>query len=80
MTISQRGRLRISFGAMAESIATQVFACGLEIDHRQSKALQSQADALVALRVSGILTESECHKANIRLMKRIVAAVTSTKP
>lgn len=78
MSLIYNGRLRIQFGATCEPLRKQVQACGLSIDPGRVDALQGYADAIVKLSVQRILSEGESHKANQRLMKRIVASVSAT--
>lgn len=81
MSLIQHGRLRIHFAAMAAPLRQQVQNCGLHLDPGRVDVLQSCADSIIRLRIHGVLTDGEGHKANQRLFKEIKRAVTaSPKP
>jgi hypothetical protein len=67
--------LRISFGALSDSLAKQIRDQDLEIDPTKCGHLQLDIDAVNRLRIRGALTDSEAHKVHKRLMKSITNAV-----
>lgn len=78
MSLIQHGRLRIHFAAMASPLRKQVQDCGLSLDPGQVDVLQACADSITRLRIHGVLTEGESHKACQRLFKAIKNAVNGT--
>lgn len=77
MSIIQHGHLRIHFAALAEPLRVQAQQCGLRLDPGQVDVLQACADSIVRLRIHGVITDGECHKANQRLFKAIKSAVSA---
>jgi len=59
------------FGALAPSILNQLIDQGLSIEKREGARLQKIADAITLLCIHGILSDSEKHRARMRLMKQI---------
>lgn len=57
--------LKVEFGAMSQPLKKQVK--GL----RFPSMFQANADAITRLNVYGLLTESEAHRARLRLLKSI---------
>ena len=80
MSSIQQGSLRIVFGALADPIQKQVHQCGLWIDPVRCAVLQSCADSIVRLRIHGVITDGESHKAYQRLMKSIISNVRDRAP
>lgn len=80
MSCIQQGLLRISFGALSEPIRIQVKQCGLWIDPGSIDVLQACADSITRLRIHGVITDGESHKACQRLMKSIVRNVRDRAP
>jgi hypothetical protein len=65
-------RVFVHFGALCEPIATQVKQQGLTIEPEDASMLQYQANALVTLKIAGLVTEAECHRIQIRILKMII--------
>ena len=65
--MKQDKRIPIEFGALAQSISTQLGIKAVPLDN--------DADAITRLHVRGLLTDSETDKARKRLMKKIVECI-----
>lgn len=64
------GHIGVSFGAMCEPPSKQVGIKG-----KNGAFIDKLAKATTLLRIHGILSDSEAHKCNSRLIKMIVAAL-----
>jgi hypothetical protein len=62
----------IHFGAMAEPIADQCIMQGYSISEKDGKRLQGIADAIIMLKLHGLIPDSVIEKANRKLLKMIV--------
>lgn len=71
-----KSEVRIGYGAIMPMIEDQLKEQGLQfINPGSSKTFQYQADAIVRLHLSGILTDGEVDRARQRLQRSIAAAV-----
>jgi hypothetical protein len=66
MTIS------IHFGALCDSISKQLIAQGYNISENDSLRLQDIADAIIMLKIHGIIPDSVIRNAEQKLMKKII--------
>ena len=64
-------RLALSIGALADPIKKQLKAQGIDLSAKDSKALQSDVDAINRLRIRGLLTDAEGRKACQRFMNLV---------
>lgn len=67
-------KLYIHFGGMCPQLSEQLAKYNVPNDDKMH-VLQVMADSIARLHVTGLLTESEAHKARMRMMKRIAAAI-----
>ena len=63
--------LTIQFGALAPPLVDQLMACGVEKIPAAINHYQRLADALIVLRTSKIISETETHKARVRITKKL---------
>lgn len=63
--------LRIGIGAMSPSIYDQLIKQGVKVTKKECEHFQKDVDSLNRLRIRGLITDSESHKANQRFMKML---------
>lgn len=72
-------KFAISMGAFADPILKQITDQGYEAKASLIAAWQQDADAVCRLRVRGVLTDTEAHKANKRLFAAISKGIKSVQ-
>ena len=64
-------RFGLNFGVFSQPIRAQLRAQNLDITDRDARYFQREAAAINLLRIHSILSDSEAHRANQRLIKQI---------
>jgi hypothetical protein len=65
----------IHFGALSDSIKDQLTKQGFEFDEKDVERFDAQADAIVTLRLGGIMIDSAASKCQANLHAKIVKHV-----
>ena len=73
-------KLSISFGAFADQIIKQLTVQSYDAPASKIAHFQQDADAICRLRIRGVLTDGEAHKANGRLFKMICKVAKNQQP
>jgi hypothetical protein len=68
-------KFAISMGAFADPILKQITSQGYEAKASLIASWQGDSDAVCRLRIRGVLTDTEAHKANKRLFAAISKGV-----
>lgn len=70
--------MNIEFGALAPPLAEQLKDAGIGVV--KWAIFQKDADAITRLRVRGVMSDLEAHKARTRLIKAIGKALSVPRP
>jgi len=62
----------IDFGALCEPIQVQLKKQGFELSPKDAEWIQSLSNAIITLKINGLIPDSAAHKAQEKLMKKIV--------
>lgn len=73
-------KFSISFGALSESLLKQIDQQNHTAPSGLIAAWQKDADSICRLRIRGIMTDAEAHKAKKRLFKDICKGIKPNDP
>jgi hypothetical protein len=62
--------VELTFGALAENIHGQLAKQNLALP-MTAQPFQKLADAVTLLTIQGVLTGAECHRARVRLLRKV---------
>lgn len=68
----------LHFGALSDPISKQIEAQGFKFKKEEVQQFQEYADAIVLLRIGGLLADSHADKIKAKLYKQIVSHIKKT--
>lgn len=67
--------IKIEFGAMGDSIISQLRRQGYTLDDKDEKRIQNLVYSINMVRLHGLIPDGPCQTARKRLMKDIIASI-----